>query len=57
MGFPYDEAAWSVVDGAMFMGWVRQCLAYTLLLQQQFAHTFYGQGISLNINSLIRKNN
>ena len=21
MGFPYDEAAWSVVDGAMFMGW------------------------------------
>lgn len=21
MGFPYDEASWSVVDGAMFMGW------------------------------------
>lgn len=19
--FPYDEASWSVVDGAMFMGW------------------------------------
>lgn len=21
MGFPYDKADWSVVDGAMFMGW------------------------------------
>ena len=21
MGFPYDTADWSVVDGAMFMGW------------------------------------
>lgn len=21
MGFPYSEASWSVVDGAMFMGW------------------------------------
>jgi hypothetical protein len=21
MGFPYNEASWSVVDGAMFMGW------------------------------------
>jgi hypothetical protein len=21
MGFPYEEASWSVVDGAMFMGW------------------------------------
>jgi hypothetical protein len=21
MGFPYGEASWSVVDGAMFMGW------------------------------------
>ena len=21
MGFPYDEASWSVVDGAMFIGW------------------------------------
>lgn len=21
MGFPYDEATWDVVDGAMFMGW------------------------------------
>lgn len=21
MGFPYDEASWSVVDGAMFVGW------------------------------------
>lgn len=21
MGFPYDEASWSVVDGAVFMGW------------------------------------
>lgn len=21
MGFPYAEASWSVVDGAMFMGW------------------------------------
>ncbi|MEO9572835.1 MAG: hypothetical protein ABJ263_07800 [Tateyamaria sp.] len=21
MGFPYDEVSWSVVDGAMFMGW------------------------------------
>jgi hypothetical protein len=21
MGFPYSEATWSVVDGAMFMGW------------------------------------
>ncbi|MEL6617748.1 MAG: hypothetical protein AAFP16_02650 [Pseudomonadota bacterium] len=20
MGFPYDEASWSVVDGAMYMG-------------------------------------
>jgi hypothetical protein len=21
MGFPYDEANWAVVDGAMFIGW------------------------------------
>tara|TARA_Y200000002_G_C22640189_1_gene646589 strand:- start:996 stop:1169 length:174 start_codon:yes stop_codon:yes gene_type:complete len=21
MGFPYNEASWNVVDGAMFMGW------------------------------------
>ncbi|WP_420860422.1 hypothetical protein [Algirhabdus cladophorae] len=21
MGFPYSEATWDVVDGAMFMGW------------------------------------
>lgn len=21
MGFPYEEASWSVVDGVMFMGW------------------------------------
>jgi hypothetical protein len=21
MGFPYNEATWDVVDGAMFMGW------------------------------------
>lgn len=21
MGFPYDTASWSAVDGAMFMGW------------------------------------
>ena len=21
MGFPYAEATWDVVDGAMFMGW------------------------------------
>ncbi len=21
MGFPFDEATWNVVDGAMFMGW------------------------------------
>ncbi|WGI22110.1 hypothetical protein [Amylibacter sp. IMCC11727] len=21
MGFPYDKADWSVVDGAMFIGW------------------------------------
>ena len=21
MGFPFDEATWSVVEGAMFMGW------------------------------------
>ncbi len=21
MGFPYDQATWEVVDGAMFMGW------------------------------------
>lgn len=21
MGFPYNEANWAVVDGAMFMGW------------------------------------
>ena len=21
MGFPYDQATWDVVDGAMFMGW------------------------------------
>jgi len=21
MGFPYSEASWSVVDGAMFIGW------------------------------------
>jgi hypothetical protein len=21
MGFPYEEASWSVVDGPMFMGW------------------------------------
>lgn len=21
MGFPYEKADWSVVDGAMFMGW------------------------------------
>ena len=21
MGFPYEEASWSVVDGAMFIGW------------------------------------
>jgi hypothetical protein len=21
MGFPYEEQSWSVVDGAMFMGW------------------------------------
>lgn len=21
MGFPYEEASWSVVDGAVFMGW------------------------------------
>jgi hypothetical protein len=21
MGFPYDEASWSVADGVIFMGW------------------------------------
>ncbi|MDB4559016.1 hypothetical protein N9Z87_02110 [Amylibacter sp.] len=21
MGFPYNDASWSVVDGAMFIGW------------------------------------
>jgi len=21
MGFPYDEASWSLADGAIFMGW------------------------------------
>ena len=21
MGFPYEDASWSVVDGAMFVGW------------------------------------
>lgn len=32
MGFPYDEANWAVVDGAMFMGWGGSAPAiYTLI--------------------------
>ena len=54
MGFPYDEAAWSVVDGAMFMGWgTAMPGVYTAIAAAVCA---YVQAISLNINNLIRKN-
>jgi len=55
MGFPYDEAAWSVVDGAMFMGWgTAMPGVYTAIAAAVCAYVLWA--ISLNINNLIKKN-
>lgn len=43
--FPYDQASWDVVDGAMFMGWGSSLPGLTTLIAAVIcvAVLFYGQ--------------
>ncbi|GIR43449.1 MAG: hypothetical protein CM15mP54_03030 [Paracoccaceae bacterium] len=38
--FPYSEASWSVVDGAMFMGWGTALPGITTLIAQRYVFLF-----------------
>lgn len=43
--FPYEEATWSVVDGAMFMGWGTSLPGWTTFIAAVIcvAVLFFGQ--------------